>query len=80
MTKYYINDKLVRTSKVATYTHAVICINPNTNKWSVQGLCSGIDKAQRTMATAYNADERHLKEGAKYDWIPKYEVVELVKA
>jgi hypothetical protein len=79
MTKYYINEKLVRTSKVSTYTHAVIRINPNTNEWSVHNLCSGIDKAQRAMTAAHNADKRWIKNGAKFDWIPKYEVVELVK-
>ena len=80
MTKYYIKEKLVRTSKVATYTHAVVSVNPNTNAWYLHCMCSGVDKAQKALKSAYNADKRALKEGAKYDYIPKYEVVELVKA
>ena len=80
MTKYYINDKLVRTSKVATYTHAVIGINPNTNEWYVHGLCSGIEKANKAVAAARSTYERDIKRGAKFSWIPKFEVVELIKA
>jgi hypothetical protein len=80
MTKYYINGQLVRTSKVATYTHAVIYTNPNTNALYVHGLCSGHDKAQKALTSARNTIQRDLKRGAKFDWIPEYEVVELVKA
>lgn len=80
MIKYYINDKLVRTSKVATYTNAVIKINPITNEWYLHCLCSGIDKAQKAMNAAYTEDKRSIKQGARYDWIPEYKVVEVVKA
>lgn len=80
MIKYYIDSKLVRTSKVATYTHAVININPNNNEWYVKSLCSGIDKAEKALTNAINTYNRDVKQGAKFDYVPRFELVELVKA